>query len=431
VLGAPAIALLLLPVTPAEAAQPPWGEWWFDTWGIQSKVWGLSQGSGVTVAVLDTGVDGSSGDLTGAVLPGTGLEVQGPFGGPNSIQVSQTGPGNADHSSNHHGTEMAELIAGRGEVAALVDPSNFPAGTGLAGAGVAPQAKILPIDLSGGRGLMDNGGFDYGLAAGIRYAVDHGAKVISVSLGEDRAGGCPAVHQDAIAYAVQHDVVVVVAAGNQGDVGNPADEPANCPGALAVGAVDEKGSSPPWTQRQPYVAVAAPGVDVPSINPEHLTIDGHPEAELTRGTSDSAALVAGVVALVRSRYPSMPARQVVQRITDTADRQPGQQAPSTAAGSGIVDVYRSIDVQDYPVPAGAPNPVYAAFDRWLASPRGRQFSRAQTTSAHSSKGVKLSPIAVAIGVAAVLLIVGATLGITLALLVSRRRKRTLPPPRST
>jgi subtilisin family serine protease len=320
---------------------------------------------------------------------------------------------------------MAELIAGRGEVAALVDPSNFPAGTGLAGAGVAPQAKILPIDLSGGRGLMGNGGFDYGLAAGIRYAVDHGAKVISMSLGENRAGGCPALHQNAIAYAVEHDVVVVVAAGNQGDVGNPSDEPANCAGVLAVGAVDEKGSSPPWTQRQPYVAVAAPGVDVPSINPGHLTYDGHPEAELTRGTSDSTALVAGVVALMRSKYPSMPAREVVQRITDTADRQPGQQAPSTAAGSGIVDVYRSMDVQDYPVPARAPNPVYAAFDRWLASPQGRQFSRAQNSSAHSSNGggVNVSPIAVAIG----LLIVGATLGITLALLVSRRRNRPLPP----
>jgi subtilisin family serine protease len=381
------------------------------------------------VAVLDNGVDGSSEDLTGAVLPGTGFEVQGPFGGPNSIQVSRTGPGDADRSSDHHGTEMAELIAGRGEVATLIDPGNFPAGTGLAGAGVAPQAKILPVDLSGGSGLMDNGGFDYGLAAGIRYAVDHGAKVISVSLGENRAGGCPALHQDAIAYAVEHDVVVVVAAGNQGDVGNPSDEPANCAGALAVGAVDEKGSSPPWTQRQPYVTVAAPGVDVPWINPEHLTIDGHPQAELTRGTSDSTALVAGVVALVRSKYPSMPAREVVRRITDTADRQPGQQAPSAAAGSGIVDVYRSMDVQDYPVPAKAPNPVYAAFDRWLASPQGRQFSRAQNSSAHSSNGgaVKLSSIAVAIGVAGGLLIVGAILGITLALLVSRRRNRPLPP----
>jgi subtilisin family serine protease len=194
---------------------------------------------------------------------------------------------------------------------------------------------------------------------------------------------------------------------------------------LAVGAVDEKGTSPPWTQRQPYVAVAAPGVDVPSINPEHLVIDGHPEADLTRGTSDSTALVAGAVALVRSKYPTMPAREVVQRITDTAVRQPGQQAPSTAAGSGIVDAYRSLDVQDYPVPAGAPNPVYAAFDRWLASPPGRQFSRAQPSTAHSSKsaGVNVSPVAVAIGAAGVLLIVV----IALALLVSRRRNRPLPP----
>jgi subtilisin family serine protease len=220
-------------------------------------------------------------------------------------------------------------------------------------------------------------------------------------------------------------VVVVAAAGNQGDVGNPSDEPGNCAGVLAVGAVDEKGSSPPWTERQPYVSVAAPGVDVPTINPEHLTIDGHPEAELTRGTSNSTALVAGVVALVRSKYPSMPAREVVQRITDTAVRQPGQQAPSAAAGSGIVDVYRSLNVPDYPVPASAPNPVYSTFDRWLASPQGRQFSRAQPSAARSSKtvGVIMSPVAVAIGAAAVLLIVGATLVITLALPARRRRVR--------
>src|SRR5262249_30341290 len=154
-------------------------EWWFTAWGVQSRLWPKSQGEGVTVAVLDSGVQAILPDFSGVVLPGKDMT-----GG---------GDGRTDVDPKYgHGTLMAALIAAQG--------------TGTGFVGVAPGAKILPI-------VTDDGG---STIAGIRYATDHGAKVISISQGAPSP--CVDELQEAIGYAVDHDVVVVASAGNDGDV---------------------------------------------------------------------------------------------------------------------------------------------------------------------------------------------------------------------
>jgi subtilisin family serine protease len=416
---------VLLSAAPAQAGQPPWGEWWLDTWHM-TAVWRVSQGAGVTVAVIDQGVDGQSGDLKGSVLRGTGFTMSTacpPTCWTAFRGVGDTDSGLANGSTGYHGTDMAELIAGHGETASLSDRRYYPTGVGLAGKGIAPQATILPVNIAFG-GLITNGSYQYGLPGGIRWAVQHGAKVISISLDQafqDASGNdiCPALTEDAVGYALQHNVVIVGAAGNDGSQGNPAEYPGMCPGVLTVGAVDQQGGVPGWSERQPYVDVAAPGVNVPAIQPDALIYGGHPSTLENDGTSSSTALVAGAVALMRSRYPSMPAREVVQRIIDTAVSPAGGPVPSDAAGYGEADIQRALDVRGDPVAASAPNPVYAAFDRWLASAPGRPYASAGTRHAQGDAGLVIGIVAAAV------VVIGAVFA---ASLVSRSRRRGRPGP---
>ncbi len=279
-----AVGLALLPAVSAGAAsrlQPRPDEWWFSTWKIQQRVWPLSEGSGATVAVLDTGVQAGVPDLAGAVLPGGNVAGGG-----------GDGRTDVDTQTDGHGTAMSVLIAGRG------------GGTGMVG--IAPRARILPVVVN------HNGSAGLTISAGIRFAVDHGAKVISISQGVPGAPGpiCDVGVQQAVAYAVEHDVVVVASAG---DTGNTASDypqwPASCAGVLAVGGIEPDGS--PWsgTQRQPYVDVAGPGDRVGWSGK-----DGKYIAD-SYGTSGAAALVSAALALVRH-----PPRAGCQHLPGRGDR---------------------------------------------------------------------------------------------------------------
>ncbi|MCP9980050.1 S8 family serine peptidase [Actinomadura madurae] len=266
-----AIGLAAAPVVPAQAAPGPRSDqWWFDSWSIQKEVWPVTKGKGVTVAVIDTGVNAQLPDLKPVVLPGTDLTGKG-----------GDGRQDTDAYKHGHGTGMASLIASQGTKTGFV--------------GVAPEARILPIAAS-------VSGTTTGKA--VRYAVDHGAKVINISEGSESAAiypnQCPPQLLEAVQYAAAKDVVIVASAGNTGDNGNKPSYPASCPGVLAVGALGHDGK--PWksTQRQPYVTVAAPGTDVGWINKE-----GH-AYNAGEGTSQASALAAGAAALVRSRDPRMP-----------------------------------------------------------------------------------------------------------------------------
>jgi membrane-anchored mycosin MYCP len=360
------LALAVAAVPPARAVpeasgpdlQPMPGEWWFPSWDVQTRVWPLSQGAGVTVGVLDSGVQASLPDLRGAVVPGGDTTGAGTNGMTDD---------DAD-GTDGHGTDMAALIAGQGVDGGLV--------------GIAPEAKILPVRVMGGTGkYVTEDGAEL-VAAGIRYAVARGVQVINMSIAEPAASpsSCAPELQDAVAYALQHNVVLVAGAGDAGASGNPPEEPASCAGVLAVGAVSPNLTLWSGSEQQPYVAVAAPGNEMP-----FLGLDGRYFTD-SYGTSASSAFVSGEAALIRSRYPSMPWYQVVQRIINTALPEPaGGTIPNNSFGYGIVRIPGALNVSKYKVPADDPNPVYDAYQEWLASPQGQQFTAASHPRPHPSR----------------------------------------------
>jgi subtilisin family serine protease len=324
------------PGAPAQAGLTPGpAEWWLTGWQVQRKVWPLTEGAGVTVAEVESGVQATVPDLRGVVLPGVNLTGTG-GNGDTDIQVGEDG----------HGTAMAVMIAGQG--------------TGTGTVGIAPRARILPV-IVGGSGPASV----RTAAAGIRYAVSHGAQVINLPFGIGRtsAAACDPVLQAAVAYALGHDVVLVASSGNASQFAGPG-EPASCAGVLAVGGTEPDGALWPGSTREPYVAVAAPG--------DHMVYVGRDGRYTTTGagTSFSAALAAGTAALIRSRYPDMPWYRVDQRLTGTATLA-GRPVPDNGYGYGIVNPARAVNAAAYPVAASAPNPVYAKFTRWLATPAGR------------------------------------------------------------
>lgn len=306
--------------------------WWFDAWQLQDKVWPRTKGAGVTVAVIDTGVNASIPELSGSVLPGGDVLGQG-----------TDGRQDMDTERKGHGTSMAALIAAHG-------------GGNTNMMGVAPEAKILPI-------LANSPTVDSGAAEdaqAIRFATDHGAQVISISLAGDSSlepDQCNPELQDAIKYAVGKDVIVVAGSGNEGSAGNLPMSPASCAGVVAVGAVNNQRK--PWvdTQRQNYVDVGGPGVGVISVSSQGTAIQGD-------GTSPATALVSGAFALVRSAYPDMPARQVVARVLATLV-DAGPAGKDNTSGGGVVVPFQAITRN---VPANAPNPIFDELNQ--SSPTG-------------------------------------------------------------
>ena len=376
----------------AAGLMPRAGEWWFTSWKILPRVWPSTEGAGVTVAVLDTGVQASVPDLRGAVLPGgdtTGHHTNG------ETDFNTNGDG--------HGTMMSVLIAGQGY------------GTGMVG--VAPKAKILPVVINAG--ATDVTADPGATAAGIIYAANHGAQVIDISqeYPSVSASGCDAAEQTAVAYALARDIVVVAAAGDTNLAGAGPAEPASCAGVLAAGAVTPNRSLWQHDTRQPYITVVNPGADLITSGRDGRLVTG------VSGTRAASALAAGAVALIRSRYPTMPWYRVIQRLTGTALRESGQ-VPNDSFGYGILRLSQAVNASAYPVPASAPNPVYAKYRAWLATPQGRSFSRqlsaspSPTASASpAGKGGSAAPALIAVTA----LIIAA--GAAAAALIARTKRR--------
>ncbi|WP_432992127.1 S8 family serine peptidase [Dactylosporangium sp. CA-233914] len=263
--------------------------------------WGRARGAGVTVAVVDSGVDGTLPQFGDRVLAGADLV---------------TGEGRGDQDCLGSGTAMAGLIAGGGD-----QPL-----------GVAPAAQILPVRVS------DSGAAVSGAAkaSAIEVAVTAGANVVALGAGFDVAD--PAV-AEAIALALRHDVLVVAAAPGKGSP--PAAPGDGSTGALLlVGAVDPAGA-PAGSHPDGLVEVVAPGVDVRSLG-----IAGTGEIGVS-GDQYAVALVAGAAALVRSAEPKLTAVQVKDRLTRTADRM-GAAAPDTRVGWGMIDAAAAVSGTQVP-----------------------------------------------------------------------------------
>jgi type VII secretion-associated serine protease mycosin len=275
------------------------------------RAWPFSTGAGVTVAVIDSGVDADHPQLRrpGKVLPGQDFFLQGKL------------RGNYDCIS--HGTGVAGIIA--------ADSAH-----GVGFQGIAPGARILPVrvterDLgSSGQSEVINENL---LAEAIVYAVTSGAQVINLSMAGTQN---QQVVRKAIAYAVARDVVVVAAVGNQQPSTGPnlPSYPAQYPGVIGVGAIDSSGARLAASQVGDYVDLVAPGQAVLATT----RVGGHAYED---GTSFAAPFVSGTAALVRSAWPKLSAAEVAQRLTATATPARGGRG-SVEYGAGIIDPYRAV-----------------------------------------------------------------------------------------
>ncbi|WP_072479816.1 S8 family serine peptidase [Amycolatopsis australiensis] len=319
------------------------GEYWLAQLHLE-QAWQYSEGAGVVVGVIDTGVNSDHPDLAGAVLPGRAFPDL----------------GSGTHDDWGHGTTVAVLIAGRGH--------GQSAGT----LGVAPKTVILPAKLAGGAQSADDA---------IHWVVDHGAKVVNLSLGGDARTDSEQAYDDGLRYAAEHDVVVVAAAGNR-----PHDaavvSPANRPGVIAVSAVDASGTFRDDISVQgPEVALAAPGADI-------TTLADTPQGRVPRqenGTSFAAAIVSGTVALLRAKYPQLDATAVTRRLTSTA-RRPAGGGRDSRYGFGVVDPLAALTTDPEPPasprtgwspwwPAGGAVVIGGGVLCWWTSSRSRRATR--------------------------------------------------------
>ncbi|MEU0654658.1 type VII secretion-associated serine protease mycosin [Streptomyces albogriseolus] len=322
--GLLAAALVLVPTTPAYADGIRDRQWALDALHTD-QVWPTTRGAGVTVAVLDTGVEADHPDLDGNVLEGKDLVGFGAREG--------------DEAWARHGTAMAGIIAGHGH-----GPGN---GDGVLG--VAPEARILPVrviledkDPARAKARSTRGN---ALAEGIRWAADHGADVINLSLGDDSASAHPEQGEDeAIQYALRKGVVVVASAGNGGEKGDRISYPAAYPGVIAATAVDRYGTRAPFSTRRWYATVSAPGVDVIIADPDHKYYEGW-------GTSAAAAFVSGAVALVKAAHPDLTPAQIKRLLEDTARNAPAA-GRDDSRGFGFIDPAAAIEAAGRLKPEG-------------------------------------------------------------------------------
>ncbi|MGW3653798.1 type VII secretion-associated serine protease mycosin [Streptomyces sp. NPDC000878] len=302
-------SLSLLPATSAYADGIRAQQWALDAMHAQ-EAWRTTKGKGITVAVLDTGVEADHPDLVGNVLAGKDMVGFGAREG--------------DAAWAKHGTAMAGIIAGHGH--------GYDNDDGVMG--IAPEAKILPV-----RVILEDGDSARGkarntrgnaLAEGIRWATDQGADVINLSLGDDSKSAHPEPAEDeAVQYALEKGAVVVASAGNGGDKGDHISYPAAYPGVIAATAVDKYGTRASFSTRRWYATVSAPGVDVVIAAPDQRYYEGW-------GTSAAAAFVSGAVALVKAAHPGLTPAQIKKLLEDTARNSPDG-GRDDSRGFGFID----------------------------------------------------------------------------------------------
>ncbi len=317
-----------------------------DQWQLQeldmANAWTYADGTGITVAVIDSGVDATHSDLQGQVL--TGLDL-----------VDDKGTGDTDAVG--HGTTVSAIIAGRNDDT-------------LGVVGIAPKAKILPIRVLDAENRYNDA---IVVAKGVRWAVDNGARVINLSLGG--SGSSPALAA-ALDYAFAKDVVVVACTGNES--ASTTDQvwyPAREPGVLAVAGM-ERNSDVLWSGSitGPETVITAPATQLVGAQP-----GGYWKVQ---GTSFAAPMVSGTAALIRSRWPTMPAGEVINRIIRTA-KDLGTPGRDGVFGYGLVNPVGALTAD---VPAifenpldNAPSPGVAMFGSAPVSGQAQSAPESTTT----------------------------------------------------
>lgn len=282
------------------------------------SAWDGSQISSGPIAVIDTGVDAAHADLKGEILPGYNFVA-------NSTDTSD---------DNGHGTHVAGII----EAAT----NN---GTGVASIGF--HGSILPVKVLDSQGT----GTYADVANGILYAVDHGAKIINMSLG---GPSFSQTLEDAVNYATSHGVIVIAAAGNTGS--NSPEYPAALPGVLAVSATDSGDNIASFSSFGSDIFASAPGVNITS------TFNNGGYASLS-GTSMAAPHLAGLVGLAlgyaNANHLSLSSSQLIDDLKKTSDKV-GSRPYNTSGwnqyyGYGRIDALKLLDAIQ-PIASPSPTP---------------------------------------------------------------------------
>ncbi len=294
-------------------------------------------GAGVTIAVIDTGVDATHPDLVGRVVPGA-IVAKDDDGRP--VVVPATVQKTSDDWYGH-GSHVAGIAAADDD------------GNGVTG--MAPDALIMPIDLDPRRSpIQSTPQYFRMVSAAIDYAATHGASVVNLSLGVPSSGIAPGDTYserylkalDAVCASVEtasaSGVVVVASAGNEGTWGNPEMKPAACRGSVTVAALAPHFDRTYWSSFDAAVDIAAPGEDILSIDSTVANASQTPHL-LASGTSMAAPVVAGVAALVREQHPAWSAEQVADQLTSTA-QDIGIAGRDPESGFGIVDAAAAVGV---------------------------------------------------------------------------------------
>lgn len=359
-------------------------QWYLDALRIP-QAHKLTKGHGVVVAVIDSGVDASHPALKGQVLRGHGV----------GADAAPDGRRDQD-AEKGHGTAMAGLIAGIG-------------GSDMRQLGIAPEAKILPISL-GAR--MD----DVEMAEAVRWAVDNGADVINLSVGGGGVAGEGEVA--AVRYALDKDVVVVASSGNreQGELGITA--PANIPGVIAVTGTAKDGGFFAGSVQGPEAVLAAPQEKIIAPAPFSVSRNGY---GVSSGTSDSAAIVSGVVALVRAKYPDLDVANVINRLIRTA-RDKGPNGRDPKYGFGLVDPVAALTVKVSPVDV---NPLRPAA---TAATSERAVDEGDDDGSWIEIGVTRNPVVWAAQIGVCLLVVTLVVFLVVMSRRSARRRDLARPP---
>jgi len=373
-------------------------EWWLSGLNV-TQAWPQSEGAGITVAVLGTGVDASYPGLGGSVITGP----------------DYTGSGRALGSPywGVEGTAVAGIIAAHASGSGLV--------------GVAPKVRILSVrvtlefndPLASDQALSRR--LPQAIADGIRYAAGHGARIIDLPLdpgtlgltgkGDPAAAGGSPAEQAAVAYALSKGIVLVAPAGDDGEGSGIVNYPAAYPGVIAVGAIGRNGQLAPFSTRRSYTSLTAPGVSMVTAAPPATY-------GIISSTCTASGIVAGVAALVLSRFPHLTPAQVTQALIEsTVATGAGTSLPPLprrspdGAGYGTVNAIRAVDMAALITAASQPHSPAPVVPRKPAPhPAAAPHHPAASTLARSV----LRDAVIAVGVLIVLLVV--------ALLVVRSRR---------
>ncbi len=276
----------------------------FDAWRIED-----GKKSGVTVGVIDSGVDATHTDLKGKVEPGFDfLEMD------------------ADpYDDNGHGTHVSGIIA-----------ANVGNRRGVAG--LAPGVSIIPMKACLAGGSCD----PFAVWAGVVDATRRGADILNLSLGG--AGECDDISQAVFDWVYDQGTLAVVAAGNSGTkkAGNPTISPANCDRTLGVGATEVRGRRASFSSYGDFVDIAAPGQEIWSTYPPIASLTSEYLGYVAgSGTSMASPHVAGAAALLKARHPEWSPDKIQARLLATAS-DVGAKGRDDRYGEGILNLFAAL-----------------------------------------------------------------------------------------